>query len=79
MSRLQGILSRLKSLQEQGKVSETAQRVFEIEGEVKCQVSYFEKTETFELEVYQEKGKTLKYQFDNIDMIAIEIFELIYS
>lgn len=79
MSRLQGILSRLKNLQEQGKVSDTAQRVFEVDGVVKCQVSYFDKTETFELEVYQDKGKSMKYQFDNIDMIAIEIFELIYS
>ncbi|OCA89778.1 DUF1797 family protein [Pradoshia sp. D12] len=79
MSRLQGILSRLKNLQEQGKVSDTAQRVFEVEGQVKCQVSYFDKTETFELEIFQDKGKTMKYQFDNIDMIAIEIFELIYS
>ena len=55
MSRLQGILTRLKNLQEQAKVSDTAQRVFEVEGQVKCQVTFFDKTETFELEIFQDK------------------------
>lgn len=77
MSQLQGIITRLKSLQEQGSGGESPQRFFEVNGERKCQVTYHPKTETFELEVYQEKEKPKRYQFDNIDMITIEIFDLI--
>ncbi|RFU63449.1 YkuJ family protein [Peribacillus glennii] len=79
MSQLQGILTRLKNLQEQAKETESAQRFFEIDGEKKCQVTYFSKTEMFELEVFNEKTKSSKYQFDNIDMITIEIFDLLQS
>ena len=77
MSQLQGILTRLKNLQEQAKETESAQRFFEIDGVKICQVTYFSKTDMFELEVYSEKGKSSKYQFDNIDMITIEIFDLV--
>lgn len=77
MSQLQGIITRLKGLQEQSSGGESAQRFFEVNGERKCQVTYHPKTETFELEVYQEKEKPKRYQFDNIDMITIEIFDLI--
>jgi len=77
MSQLQGILSRLKNLQEQSNSGEPSQRFFEVNGERKCQVTYQPKTETFELEVYLDKEKPKRYQFDNIDMITIEIFELI--
>ncbi len=77
MSQLQGIITRLKSLQETAASGEPAQRFFEVNGERKCQVTYHPKTETYELEVYNEKEKPKKYQFDNIDMITIEIFDLI--
>ena len=77
LSQLQGIITRLFNLQEQAKETETAQRFFEIDGVKKCQVTYFNKTAMFELEVYDEKEKSSKYQFDNIDMIAIEIFEIL--
>lgn len=77
MSQLQGILTRLKNLQEQSNGGEPTQRNFEVNGEKKCQVTYHPKTETFELEVYNEKEKPKRYQFDNIDMITIEIFDLI--
>lgn len=77
MSKLQGIISRLKSLQEQAQDGETTQRYFEINGERKCQVTYIPNTKMFELEVYSGKEKPRKYQFDNVDMIAIEIFDLI--
>ncbi|MEC2057586.1 YkuJ family protein [Peribacillus psychrosaccharolyticus] len=77
MSQLQGILTRLKSLQEQAKETESAERFFEIDGVKKCQVTYFSKTEMFELEVFSDKNKSSKYQFDNIDMITIEIFDLL--
>lgn len=77
MSQLQGILTRLKHLQEQSNGGEPMQRFFEVNGERKCQVTYQPKTEMFELEVYQDKEKPKRYQFDNIDMITIEIFDLI--
>ncbi|WP_394232687.1 YkuJ family protein [Niallia oryzisoli] len=77
MSQLQGIISRLKNLQETSNNGEPSQRFFEVNGERKCQVTYQPKTETFELEVYFDKEKPKRYQFDNIDMITIEIFDLI--
>ncbi|AGK52897.1 MAG: hypothetical protein K0S25_1130 [Bacillus sp. (in: firmicutes)] len=77
MSQLQGILTRLKNLQDQANGGEPAQRFFEVNGERKCQVTYNPKTATYELEVYNEKEKPKRYQFDNVDMIAIEIFDLI--
>jgi uncharacterized protein YkuJ len=77
MSQLQGILTRLKNLQEQSSSGEPAQRFFEVNGERKCQVTYHPKTETYELEVYNDKEKPKRYQFDNMDMITIEIFDLI--
>jgi len=77
MSQLQGILSRLKNLQEQSANGEPSQRFFEVNGERKCQVTYQPKIQTFELEVYFDKEKPKRYQFDNIDMITIEIFDLI--
>jgi uncharacterized protein YkuJ len=52
MSQLQGIITRLKNLQEQAGGGEPAQRNFEVNGEKKCQVTFHPKTETFELEVY---------------------------
>ena len=76
MSQLQGILTRLKNLQDQSNGGEPAQRYFEVNGERKCQVTFHPKTETFELEVYNEKEKPKRYQFDNVDMITIEIFDL---
>ena len=77
MSQLQGILSRLSSLQGNANGNEPAQRYFEVNGEKRCSVKYFDKTETYELEVFQQGEKPKSYQFDNIDMIAIEIFDLI--
>lgn len=77
MSQLQGILTRLINLQENANGGDPPQRFFEVNGERKCSVKYFDKTQTFELEVYTEGEKPKSYQFDNIDMIAIEIFELL--
>lgn len=77
MSQLQGILTRLINLREQANGGEVPQRFFEVNGQRICSVKYHAKTETYELEVYQDGEKPKSYQFDNIDMIAIEIFELI--
>jgi uncharacterized protein YkuJ len=78
VSKLQGILQRLTSLTESQDNGDPAQRYFEVDGERKCSVTYFTKTETFEIEVYQQGEKPKRYQFDNIDMAAIEIFDLIH-
>lgn len=77
MSQLQGIITRLKKIQEQALNGEVAERYFEVNGVKKCKVTYQPSIEAFELEVYQDKEKPKKYQFDNIDMITLEIFDLI--
>ncbi|KKI93865.1 hypothetical protein WQ54_02115 [Bacillus sp. SA1-12] len=77
MSQLLGIITRLQSLQENSGSGEPLQRFFEVEGEKRCSVKYFDKSNTFELEVFQKGDKPQSYQFDNIDMIAIEIFDLL--
>lgn len=77
MSQLQGIISRLKNLEEQAKSGEQVQRYFEVNGVKKCLVTYDPKTEIFELEVYHAYEKPKKFRFDNIDMITLEIFDLI--
>ncbi|MGL4819799.1 MAG: DUF1797 family protein, partial [Bacilli bacterium] len=56
---------------------DTSQRYFEIEGVRHCGVRYLNKNETYELEVYQPGEKPKTFQYDDIDEIAIEIFELI--
>jgi uncharacterized protein YkuJ len=77
MSQLVGIVQRLKSLQGGGEQGEVQQRLFELNGKTLCQVKYFPNKDTFELEVYDKDGKGSKYPFDDIDMTAIEIFELL--
>lgn len=78
MSQLLGIIQRLIQLREQEPSgSEAPQRNFEVNGEKKCSVTYLAKTDTYMLEVYEKGKKPKTYQFDNIDMIAIEIFELL--
>ncbi|MRX73788.1 DUF1797 family protein [Bacillus lacus] len=79
MSQLLGIITRLQSLQESNTSGEPMQRYFEVDGEKKCSVKFFDKSSTFELEVYQKGEKPQSYQFDNIDMIAIEIFDLLQA
>lgn len=74
MSLLEGILTRLKTMQES---MEDAERYFEQNGVRKCKVNYYAKTKSFELKIFNENGKTDAFQFDNIDMVAIEIFDLL--
>ncbi|MEC2075190.1 YkuJ family protein [Metabacillus fastidiosus] len=75
-SQLLGIITRLQSLQD-SPTGEPLQRFFEVQGEKRCSVKFFDKTNTYELEVYEKGEKPQSYQFDNIDMIAIEIFDLL--
>ncbi|WP_335870421.1 YkuJ family protein [Bacillus sp. 2205SS5-2] len=77
MSQLMGIIQRLKTMQETQENGEVPQRFFEINGKKLCQVKYFPTTDTFELEVYLADKKSNKYPFDDIDITAIEIFELL--
>lgn len=77
MSQLSGIIQRLKAMQEAKESGEVQQRRFEVNGKTLCQVKYFPATDTFELEVHDEDKKAHKYQFDDIDITAIEIFDLV--
>ncbi|WP_102347106.1 YkuJ family protein [Bacillus sp. Marseille-P3661] len=79
MSLLHGILKRLLTLQDEENNSDAKQRFFEINGEKKCSVKYFDHTKMFELEVYQPGEKPKTYQFDNIDMVAIDVFDILSS
>lgn len=74
LSQLLGIIQRLKTMQEATDQSEAPQRRFEVNGKALCQVKYFLHTDTFELEVF---GDDHKYQFDDLDITAIEIFDLV--
>lgn len=76
-SQLLGIIQRLKTLQEQDDSGDVQSRFFEVNGRRICQINYFSANDTFELEVYDKNNKVQKYPFDNIDMTAIEIYELL--
>jgi uncharacterized protein YkuJ len=77
MSKLLGIIQRLKNMQEGNESGEIQQRRFEVNGKTLCQVKYFPATATFELEVFGEDKKNNKFQFDDIDITSIEIFDLV--
>lgn len=76
MSLLEGILKRLRNLQEDPKNNE---RYFEINGKKKCKVSYIRNTSSYELKIFNVQGGNGTYQFDDIDMTAIEIYDLLQS
>ncbi|WP_239256488.1 YkuJ family protein [Listeria ilorinensis] len=71
MSQLMGIIQRLNAMQED-EAAEPQSRRFEKDGTPVCEVKYFHASGSFEVEIY---GVNSKYQFDDIDMTAIEIFE----
>ena len=68
-SQLVAIIRRLEAMIE-AQDSEVQVRRFEKEGVEKCIVTYDSSTETFEL-------TEAPYQFDNIDIVAMEIYDLI--
>ncbi|MGY3778874.1 YkuJ family protein [Isobaculum melis] len=72
-SQLVAIIRRLEAMRESTDAEVQARR-FEKDGKERCLVQYDAKTETFELEEYVYHQT---YQFDDIDLIAIEIFELL--
>ena len=69
---LNGIIQRLEAMTHTE--SDVEVRRFEIEGVEKCQVAYVKESETFEL-TDQQSGSV--FQYDDIDLVAIEIFEML--
>ncbi|MBS7576381.1 MULTISPECIES: YkuJ family protein [unclassified Enterococcus] len=73
-SRLVAIIKRLEAMLE-AKDGEDQIRRFERDGEVKAEVAYSQESEAFTL---TDVDSNQTYTFDDIDMVAIEIYELIY-
>ena len=69
---LNGILQRLEAMTHTE--NEVEVRRFELEGVEKCQVAYVKDNDTFEL-TDNESGSV--FQYDDIDLVAIEIFEML--
>lgn len=72
-SQLVAIIKRLEAMME-AQDSEIQVRRFEKEGVEKCVVTYDGETNTFEL---TESNSHESYQFDNVDLVAMEIYDLI--
>jgi uncharacterized protein YkuJ len=72
-SQLVAIIKRLEAMQDTDS-TEVQTRRFEKNGEERGLVTYDPKTETFELE---ELADHQTFQFDNIDLVAMEIFDLL--
>lgn len=72
-SQLVAIIKRLEAMME-AQDSEIQVRRFEKEGVEKCVVTYDSETNTFEL---TESNSHESYQFDNVDLVAMEIYDLI--
>lgn len=71
-SQLVAIVQRLQTMAEQN--SEVEVRRFEKNGVEKCVVTFNRELDSFELEDI-DAGQT--FQFDDIDLVAIEIFEIL--
>ena len=67
-----GIIQRLEAMVNTD--NETEVRRFELDGFEKCEVTYFGEEESFEL---KDSERNTSYRFDDIDLVAIEIFELL--
>ena len=72
-SQLVAIIKRLEAMVE-AQDNEVQVRRFEKEGVEKCTGTYDNSTETFEL---TEAESSQSYQFDNVDIVAMEIYDLI--
>ena len=72
-SQLVAIIKRLEAMVESAD-NELQVRRFEKEGVEKCTVNYYKTTDTFEI---NEKENHQQYEFDNIDIVAMEIYDLI--
>lgn len=72
-SQLMAILNRLAALQAT-EGDEIQTRRFEKDGDERAVVSFDPQAQTFELE---ETAGHQKFQFDDIDLVAMEIFDLL--
>ncbi|MGP6138894.1 MULTISPECIES: YkuJ family protein [unclassified Jeotgalibaca] len=71
-SQLSAIIRRLEVMMEDD--GEIEVRRFEKDGNERCVVKYNRESQMFELE---EHASDQTYQFDDLDLVAIEIFELL--
>lgn len=69
---LTGIIQRLETMTKAE--DEVEVRRFEVDGVEKCQVAYIPKEDAFEM-TESETGTV--FRFDNVDLVAIEIFDLL--
>lgn len=77
MSQLLSIIQRLQTMQNAADQEDIPQRFFEVNGKVLCQIKYFPVSKTYEVEEYDKDNNKQKYQFDDIDIAAIEIFDIV--
>ena len=70
-SQLVAIIKRLEAMVES---ADNELQVRRFEGVEKCTVTYDKATDTFEL---TETDTHQQYEFDNIDIVAMEIYDLI--
>jgi uncharacterized protein YkuJ len=73
-SRLVAIIKRLEAMIE-AKDNEEQVRRFEREGQVQAEIVFNQEAQTFTL---TDVNSNQTYTFDDIDIVAIEIYELIY-
>lgn len=69
---LTGIIQRLEAMTKAN--NEPEMRRFELEGVEKCQVTYLPESDSFEM---TESATGTVFRFDDIDLVAIEIFDLL--
>lgn len=72
-SQLVAIIKRLVAMQED-QSSEVQERRFEKDGDLKATVSYDPQAQAFELE---DSNTHQQFQFDNIDLVAMELYDLL--
>lgn len=69
---LTGIIQRLEAMTNTD--NETEVRRFEVDGVEKCQVAYITESDSFEM---TESATGTVFRFDDIDLVAFEIFDLL--
>ncbi|AXY25150.1 hypothetical protein CL176_03395 [Suicoccus acidiformans] len=69
---LTGIIQRLEVMTHA--TDEPEVRRFELDGVEKCQVTYYPEEDSFEL---KESETGTIFRFDDIDLVAIEVFEML--
>lgn len=69
---LTGIIQRLETMTKA--TDEPEVRRFELDGVEKCQVAYLPDSDSFEM---TESATGTVFRFDDVDLVAIEIYELL--